>query len=383
MAWRGLLAVGERGELAIVTNRQADPADPLVKGRDSRTRLLVPRGAGGGPRSAAGKARAQWAAAAGLDEEELLELLGVLEFDLGQDPEHLARTVKLMMRAAGLRHDDVALNSGLDFIAQQVVAGRREIALDDLREAVEARELSVDSGWSIVSIATLLPDPLAGRAIHAIDWVDRFEGGEANLKRRPKPPATWRQLQADIDDIPSHLGSTNRVLITGSIRLAPAFAVGAALRMVTGVDVAAVQRGDLWGSDAAYEAPVTPGVTEIAIDQGDDLAIAIEVSAPIADDVAAWVRHRSLPVRRLVVLGPADGPRDNAVAGAEKACALAVGIRNAVRQQVRGHTRVHLFIAAPMALALLLGHRWNRVAPTVVYENLEAAGYEAAFSVNA
>ena len=58
------------------------------------------------------------------------------------------------------------------------------------------------------------------------------------------------------------------------------------------------------------------------------------------------------------------------------------GIRTAVRQQVNGHPRIHLFIAAPMALALLLAHRWNRIAPTVVYEDLAALGYEAAFSVN-
>jgi hypothetical protein len=34
-------------------------------------------------------------------------------------------------------------------------------------------------------------------------------------------------------------------------------------------------------------------------------------------------------------------------------------------------------------LALLLGHRWNRIAPTVVYEDLAALGYEAAFTVSA
>jgi hypothetical protein len=173
-----------------------------------------------------------------------------------------------------------------------------------------------------------------------------------------------------------------RVVVTGSMRLAPAFAVGAALRMVTGFDVAAVQRGELWRSDAPYATPATPVTTERSIDQGDDLAIAIEVSAPIADDVAAWIRDQALPVRRLVVLGPAGGPRDNAVAGAEQACALTVGIRNAVRQQVKGHMRLHLFIAAPMALALLLGHRWNRIVPTMVYEYLSAPGYEAAFLVN-
>jgi len=36
-----------------------------------------------------------------------------------------------------------------------------------------------------------------------------------------------------------------------------------------------------------------------------------------------------------------------------------------------------------MGLALLLGHRWNRVAPTTIYEDIQAAGYEAAFTITA
>jgi hypothetical protein len=34
-------------------------------------------------------------------------------------------------------------------------------------------------------------------------------------------------------------------------------------------------------------------------------------------------------------------------------------------------------------LVLLIGHRWNRIAPTVVYEDVSGLGYEAAFTVSA
>ena len=37
-AWRKLAAAGDPVELAIVTNRAPDPADPLVSARDARTR---------------------------------------------------------------------------------------------------------------------------------------------------------------------------------------------------------------------------------------------------------------------------------------------------------------------------------------------------------
>ena len=102
-------------------------------------------------------------------------------------------------------------------------------------------------------------------------------------------------------------------------------------------------------------------------------------------------RHRPLPpapvphppVRRLIVITPPRGPRDNAVSGPADVCGLAVGIRDAVHREVKGYTRVHLFLAGPMGLALLLGHRWNRVAPTIVYKDLQADGYEAAFTITA
>jgi SMODS-associated and fused to various effectors sensor domain len=41
--------------------------------------------------------------------------------------------------------------------------------------------------------------------------------------------------------------------------------------------------------------------------------------------------------------------------------------RASARRAAHGHPRVYLFLATPMGLALLLGHRWNRIAPTTVY----------------
>lgn len=111
--------------------------------------------------------------------------------------------------------------------------------------------------------------------------------------------------------------------------------------------------------------------------------MAIEVATPISSDVLTFTNDHELPIGRLIVLSPPQGPRDNAVSGPADACALAVGIRDAVRREVAGYSRVHLFLAGPMGLALLLGHRWNRIAPTTIYEDTQAVGYEAAFTISA
>ena len=358
-AWRDLTKAGDPAELAIVTNRAPDPADPLVSARDARTRRLFPRAATGGPRSARGKTRAAWAQAAGLTEAELLDLLEVLDFDLARDRGHLEETTRLTMLVTGLRGDTQALAAGADWVAEQVVAGRRTLDRPMIENAVESRALRAGPARSVVSIATLKPDPLATQAQYALDWVDRFDGPDAYTKRRPKPPATWQQLQADIEAIPGHLGDATHVAVT------------------------VLQRGDLWTSDASYRAPIEPQVTEYEIGQGRDVAIAIQVATPITSDVRDFVRAQHLPVERLVVLTPPSGARDNAVGSPEAACALAVGLRDAARLTSRGHPRVHLFLAGPMGLALLLGHRWTRVTPTTVYEDLAALGYDPAFTISA
>lgn len=382
-AWRKLAGQGAPVELAIISNRAPDPSDALISGRDSRTGLLRPAVEAGGPRSARGAARIRWAKAAGLTEVELLDLLGVLVFDLARDRKHLEDIAKLTMLVTGLRGDDLALAAGIGWVAEQVIAGQRELNVTAIRHAIDMMNLSAGPAQAVVSVATLTPDPLADQAVYALDWVDKFDGEDAYAKRRPKPPATWQQLQADIEQIPAHVGGVPRVAVSGTFRQATAFAIGTALRMVTHTDISVVQRGVLWNSDAAYETPVSPLITEYDLGQGDDIAIGIEVATTLTDDVRSFLRERQAPTARLVILSPPGGPRDNAVSGPGNAAALAIGIRDAVRRVVRGHRRVHLFLAGPMGLALLLGHRWNRIAPTTVYEDLGAQGYEAAFTVSA
>lgn len=382
-SWRKLTQAGDPVELRFISNRAPDPADPLIAGRDARTGLLLPHAADGGPRSRRGQARVGWAAAAGITEPALLELLAVLRFDLARDPTHLYETVSLTMLVSGLRAEPSAVAAGADWVAQQVRDGHRELDLDTIHQAVDDLQLHAGVARTVVSVATLKPDPVAHQAHHALDWVDRFDGNDAYSKRRPKPPATWTHLQTEIENIPAHLGGADNIVITGSLRQATAFTVGAALRMVTNTDLAVVQRGQLWSSDTPYSTPATPTITSRDLNLGQELGVAIEVATPITSDVLSFARDHELPIGRLVIISPPGGPRDNAVNGPADACALAVGIRDAVRREVRRHVRVHLFLAGPMGLALLLGHRWNRVAPTTIYEDLQAAGYEAAFTITA
>ncbi|WP_043686581.1 SAVED domain-containing protein [Streptomyces xylophagus] len=384
-SWQRLTADGAPVDLTLISNRAPDPADTLVALRDPRTQTLMPKAGQQGPRSAKGQARGRWAANAGIDEEQLLDLLRVLRFDIARDVSHLHEHLQLLMFAAGLRPDAAAVQAGADWVARQVINGQRTLSLAQITDAVQTLALTAGPNRAVVSIATLKPDPMADDADYAIDWADRFEGDTAYSKCRPKAPATWAQLQEEIETAPHRLPpGTAAVAVTGSLRLAPAFLTGTAFRMVTGADLAVLQRGQLWSSAEPYDTALAPAQETHAIDEGQDLAVAIAVATDPTADVLEFLQNRQLPVSRLLVLRPPTGAKDNSIPDAATANALAVGIRDVLRTASHGASRIHLFQACPMGLALLLGHRWNRLRPTVVYEHVATEDvYEAAFTVDA
>ncbi|MFB7475912.1 SAVED domain-containing protein [Kitasatospora sp. NPDC056184] len=384
--WKALTADGGSADLRLVTNRAADPKDELVAGRDARTGLLMPKAAIGGARSDRGKARARWAQVAGLTEAELLDLLSVLRFDLPLDMVWYQENLRLLMAVTGLRNDQRALEEGAGWVARMVRSGRRELTLPMVEAAVAELDLKAGPVRAVLSIATLKPDPMAPDADHAIDWVDRFAGDSDYTKRHPLAPNTWAQLQADIEAAPGRLpAGTAAVSVTGSIRLAPAFLVGTTFRMVTGTDLAAVQRGQLWSTNDPFDAALVPGAVEHEIGQGDELAVAVAIATDPTADVLQYLREQNLPIAKLIVLTPpGSAARDGSVPDSPAANALAVGIRDHLRGATRRFRRMHLFLACPMGLAVLLGNRWNRLCETVVYEDIKIDdGYQPAFIIQA
>ncbi|WP_026454396.1 SAVED domain-containing protein [Saccharomonospora iraqiensis] len=388
--WKELTADGGSIDLRLVTNRAADPEDDLIAGRDARTGLLLPKAALGTAKSARGKARARWAQEAGLTEAELINLLSVLRFDLARDMAWYQEYLLLLMTVTGLRHDQWALEEGASWVARMVREGRRELTLVMIEAAIAECGLRAGPARAVLSVAALQPDPLASDADHAIDWVDRFDGDSPYTKRRPLKPNTWAQLQADIEAAPGYLpAGTTAVSVTGSIRLAPAFLVGTIFRMVTGTDLAAVQRGragsQLWSTNDPFDTPSVPKVIEHAISQGDEVAVALAIATDPTEDVLEYLREQNLPVSKLIVLTPPSGTaNDGSIPDGTAANALAVGIRDHLRRSARRVRRMHLFLACPMGLAVLLGNRWNRLCQTVVYEDIKIDdGYEPAFTVEA
>lgn len=376
-----LTANGDPVEMRLTTNRPHDPTDVLLRDRDGRDSRLVPRAAQDGPKSERGKARTAWATAAATDEPSLMALLSDLHFDIAYDLKRLRADVALLMTANGLRSEDNTIDQCTKWVSNEVIAGHRRLTLADINQAVTTLNLHAGSPWTTVSIATIKRDDLADQAAVSIDWVDRIDGDNDWQRVAPTPPNTWAGLADEIATIPTQLGSARRILVSGHMRQATGFRVGAELRRVLGYEVGFRQGDQLWNSEEATTT-FDLNVAQQHVRAGSDVALIVNVAFDAADQASEWIRQSGLPVATVVTATPATGAGPKAVTTPAAANSLAVAVRNLARKHASSGM-LHLFLVGPLGLAVLLGHHWNRVTTTYVYEHLGAQDYTRAFTVDA
>lgn len=381
-AHQALTAAGEPAEMRLATNRTHDPNDVLMKDRDGRDGRLLPRANQGGPRSARGKARAKWATAAETDEKNLISFLNDFHLDIAYEVLRLREHVGLLMTANGLRADDNAINQGIDWVSRKVIAGDRRLTLADIEQAVVDLDLRAGSPWSTVSIATVRHDELSDQAVVAIDWVDRMSGDTDWRRVAPEPPHTWDDLARDIEAIPAALGSSRRAIASGYMRQATGFYLGSVLRRVLGYEVGVRQLDQLWTSTAATD-PYPLIVDKRPVGKGPDVALVVNVAANRAHSAIEWIEGSgALSVASIITATPEAGYGPSAITSPVAANSLALALQDVARDHATAGN-LHLFLIGPIGLAVLLGHHWNRVATTHVYEHLSGAEYTRAFTVEA
>jgi SMODS-associated and fused to various effectors sensor domain len=385
-SWRRLRAAGGvEPVMWLVTNRDLDHTDPALAGRDGRTQTIDRVLTTASPGSEAGRARAEWAAHLGIDDDELLTMLASLRFDTGRGYAAERQRAADLMAAQGLRAAEQAVTLGIATVRGWVADGRRRFDLAELRAEVDRLNLRQTDPWCVLLIQAIDRHPHPEDATVTLDWVDLLDGETPFTRRRPRDPAAWEtRMRPELRTAADRLRTLGcqRVLVRGALRLPTWFTVGSTCAAVTGMTVACQQGGRLWSADepAAGDSRLT--VQETPIGQGDDLAVAVAITTDPTDDVRAYLAAARLPIGTLATLTPAAGAGNQAIAGPGHAVAVALAVRDEVRRLARatGAQRLHLFLACPGGLALLLGHWWNRVPTTQLYEDLGAGrGYTPAF----
>lgn len=96
-----------------------------------------------------------------------------------------------------------------------------------------------------------------------------------------------------------------------------------------------------------------------------------------------WTQQSGLPVGTIVTVTPSAGSSGPAAVPTPGAAnSLAVAVRNLARRHANTGP-LHLFLIGPLGLAVLLGHHWNRIPTTHIYEHLGGVNYVHAFIVDA
>jgi hypothetical protein len=384
-SWRHLKAKGTLPDLLLFTNRVLDPTDPVLKLRSGTTGTLGQRLATEGPRSAAGKALEQWVKHSGVTKPELLELLCRLGIKTDQGSwSELVTVAADRMGYAGLRTGDTDVETGVAVIRAMVKSGKRTLNGGELRAEIERRGLGGEISYSTLVVEAIDRAPWSDAGQVRLDWVDLFAGDEPRARRQLRDPENWnRRLRPDLVAAAKALKVTGNdcVMIRGYMRLAPWFMCGVELPDTRQHQVACMQKGQLWSSEIA---PAAFKLAETVVDlsQGPDLAVGLSVTNAITDDVVSYCKQVNLPATRYVDLSPQGGVGPLSLPDAAAAVGWAHATREGIRAAVRdsGAPRVHLFMSAPAGAALLLGHIWNRVGTTVVYEDL-SPGYASTFVI--
>lgn len=369
----------------LVTNRDLDHTDPALSGRDGRTQTIARALATARPGSAAGHARAEWAAHLGVDEEELLTMLASLRFDTGRGDAAERQHATELMAAYGLRADEQAVALGVATVRAWVADGRRRFDLAELRAEVDRLNLRVMDPSCVLLVQAIDRYPHPEDATVALDWVDLFDGEDPFTRRCPRDPAAWEtrmrpELRTAVDRLRAL--ECQQVLVRGALRLPAWFTVGNTCAAVTGMTVACQQGGRLWSAEEPAVGDSRLTVQETPIGRGGELAVALAITTDPTDDVHEHLTAARLPVSTLATITPAAGAGNQAITGPGHAVAVALAVRDEVRRLARATCaqRLHLFLACPGGLALLLGHWWNRVPTTQLYEDLGVGrGYAPAF----
>jgi hypothetical protein len=370
--------------LELWTNRGFDHDNPVLgKLLDQKAdKVDVDQMLCAGPRSAIGRERDAWAKHLEVSIGELASFLSSVSWKQTGSELEWRRQCKPLMELAGLRSDDEAVTVGVDLASGWVTNGVGPRTADDVRAEAAARNLLAVEGELLLLVNGIDQEQTATPPNFVLDFVDLYEGESSFARKVLKAPGDWHNVIGPAFNEAARTLASYRVRkmhVSGAMRHPMWFAVGRAFPQVRKWILSMDQVGAVW-TTAASAGVITPRVlAALDLGQGTDVAVAIGLTGEPTADVEKYLRVAATTVGPLLVLGPQADPSPTAVPSDGWAMAWTRAARELVRQQVKvvKATRVHVFFQCPAGVALMLGHQWNVMPPTTVYEYV-AGTYTAA-----
>ncbi len=227
---------------------------------------------------------------------------------------------------------------------------------------------------------TRVPLPFESGVAIALDWSGRFDGRLAR-------PGAWDDslLPAlrTVSDTLVHAAPGREVEASGFCSIPAATALGVAFLSIRPTRISWVQRTEgrdggvqpqTWSLAAGraasgFTAECRPGDVG-----GSDLAVLVSVADDVRADFAACAG--SLPRMRAILEVARPGAARHQLADSAQATDIALIVRDgirAARQEFRSLQRIHLFMAVPAGLAMMIGQLLNTLGPVQTYERISEA----------
>lgn len=370
--WRSVRAAAKPYLLKLVTNKNFDDADPILGLIDLRTESLhTSQLEELRPHSKGGKQLAAWATHLGIDIGELIAFLADVRFVHISDPS-MKTLAGAEMRNAGLRCDEQAVVLGVAMVRDWVASG----AGPQIRQHIQAKVADLGllgRGGELVLAVHAIDDLVLDRPPNSTVNITHLYSGVSPFERREfLDPDAWDSVVLpELERARRDLSGfrSNYLRVEAAMRLPLQFAVGRTFSDVAGWVLSTDQRGTEWRTDAPRE-PAEILATTKDLGRGDHLAVGISLTHDVTSSVDDYLTVSGLPIARLIVLTTPAGPSETAVSGPGWAMTAAREMREQVRifQDEIEANAVHLFISSPAAFAMFLGHGWNLIRTTTVYD---------------
>ncbi len=359
-------------QIKFICNRPASNVDGFISVRDGKNGTVINR--------VSSSIKNNLASHLQTSPENISDFLGDLSFVVGRLYDEFRNEAKTCMYCTGLRYDEEAITTGESIVRKWVTNGKRKLAVSEIKE--EIKKLIRPDGLPRTSllIQAIDRDPAPETATVVLDWVDLFEGDEPRVRRVLKDNKLWNgKLRKEIQQAAKLLKSNNdsRVLIRGFMRLPTWFTTGVEFSKTVGFkEVVSFQGGEPWSSIGDMDDFLIEIVRDEKLSGKDDIAIGISVSADLSNDVLQYLKTTPGNIERFMCIAPRSGIGNTIFQNDKQVRKWAYNTRDIIRGIVCDYqpSKIHLFISAPSGATLLLGHLWDRMPPTQLYEDGGAVG---------
>lgn len=291
----------------------------------------------------------------------------------GAEP-HWRQQAKPLMELAGLRSDDQAVDSGVSLVRSWVTDGSGPQSTDDVRAAVAQRDLLATTGTLVLAVHGIDRESTAIAPNVQLDFIHLYEGDDSFTRKLFVDRREWsRTVLPAINDAARALEGyrVRTVHVIGALRHPMWFAVGRALPEVKKWTLVVDQVGASWRTDDEAEDVDARVLADIDLGSGTGLAVALALSGEPTEAVRGFLEGEEVDAGRLVVFGPDDKPSRESVPSGGWAMAWTRSVREQARAHARDADHVHLFMQCPAGVALMLGHQWNVMPDTTIYEYVD------------